>query len=57
MERPDNCPVPAHQTTVELSEAIPLEVEAGTDIALNVRVSCQAGCDLRGGLVQVTPFG
>lgn len=37
-----------HPTKVEISQPIPLEVEAGTDITLKVRVSCPFGCDLRG---------
>ena len=54
MGQPDDYgPIPVHQTTIELGDAIPSEVDAGTDVGLSVRVSCPAGCDLRGGLVQV----
>ncbi len=37
-----------HSTNVELSEPGPLEVPVGTDLVFKVRVSCPAGCDLRG---------
>lgn len=42
-----------HRTNVEMSQAIPLEFEAGTDITLKVKVSCPEGCDLRGMPVSV----
>src|SRR5688572_29720393 len=42
-----------HQTNVEMSQSIPLELEAGADIILKVKVSCPEGCDLRGMPVSV----
>jgi hypothetical protein len=45
--------IPTHQTHVEISQSIPQVVEAGTDIALTVKVSCPSGCDLRGRPVTV----
>lgn len=47
-----------HQTHVEMSQPVPLEVEVGADIALKVKVTCSSGCDLRGEPVKVmTPDG
>jgi hypothetical protein len=37
-----------HRTNLEMSQSAPLEVEAGADIILRVKVSCPEGCDLRG---------
>ena len=37
-----------HRTNVEISQSIPLEVEAGADLILKVKVSCPESCDLRG---------
>ena len=42
-----------HQTKVEMSQSVPLELEAGADIILKVKVSCSEGCDLRGIPVKV----
>ena len=42
-----------HTTTVEMIRSVPGEVEAGTEITLRVRVSCAAGCDLRGAPITV----
>src|SRR5262249_16012738 len=42
-----------HPITVELSEPPP-EVPVGTAIAFEVRVTCVAGCDLRGMAVKLT---
>jgi hypothetical protein len=42
-----------HTTTVEVIRSVPGEVEAGTEITLRVRVSCAAGCDLRGAPITV----
>lgn len=39
---------PTHSTAIELSQPAPAEVAAGADVALKVKVSCSAGCDLRG---------
>ncbi len=46
--------VHTHATTIEVIEAAPAEVAAGTDIMLKVKVSCAAGCDLGGMPVRVT---
>ena len=43
-----------HPTNVALSRPPPAEVDAGTDIALKVKVSCPWGCDLRGTAISVT---
>ena len=43
-----------HSTTVEVSEPVPSEVAVGAEIVLKVKVSCDAGCDLRGMPVKVT---
>ena len=43
----------AHQTRVEATPVVPSDIDAGSSIALRIRVSCASGCDLRGGLVQV----
>jgi len=45
--------VAAHRTNVELSQPIPLEIDAGAEIILKVKVSCPEGCDLRGMPVSV----
>src|SRR5262245_42289759 len=37
-----------HTTTIELSEPLPVEVAVGSNLTLKVKVSCSAGCDLRG---------
>jgi hypothetical protein len=42
-----------HSTAIELSEAVPGEVAVGADIVLRPKVSCSAGCDLRGLPVKV----
>ena len=42
-----------HRSVVDTSQAVPAEVEAGTDIRLNVRVTCVAGCDMRGAPIAV----
>ena len=42
-----------HETNLELSHSIPLEVAVGTEIAVKVQVWCPSGCDLRGGSVIV----
>jgi hypothetical protein len=42
-----------HETNLELSHSIPLEVAVGTEIAVKVKVWCPSGCDLRGGSVIV----
>ncbi len=42
-----------HQTNVEVTQSSPMEVDAGADIALKVKVSCSSGCDLRGKTIRV----
>ena len=42
-----------HSITLQVSEPVPPEVEAGSRVALNVNVSCARGCDLRGKQVQI----
>lgn len=42
-----------HPTKLELSQAVPREVDSGTNLTLKVNVSCPSGCDLRRGLVRV----
>ena len=46
-----------HRTRIETSQPIPLDVHAGTDVALKVRVTCASGCDLRDGRVDVIAQG
>ena len=43
----------AHQTNVEMSQAVPLELEVGAGVILKIKVSCPEGCDLRGIPVKV----
>jgi hypothetical protein len=38
--------VPTHSTNVELSEPVPPELPVGSELVLQVKVSCAAGCDL-----------
>src|SRR2546427_2555540 len=45
---------PTHFTTIEVSAPVPSEVDVGADIILKFKVSCLAGCDLRGLPVEVT---
>jgi hypothetical protein len=47
----------AHETNIDLIHSIPANVDAGTEVALRVRVSCRAACDLRGGTVRVIGQG
>jgi hypothetical protein len=35
-----------HSTTIELSEPVPAEVAAGTELVLKIKLTCAAGCDL-----------
>ncbi len=37
-----------HSTIIELAEPVPSEVPVGSDLVLQVKVSCPAGCDLSG---------
>jgi hypothetical protein len=46
--------VQKHSTTIELSEPAPAELAVGSDLVLQVKVSCPAGCDLRAVPVTVT---
>jgi len=45
--------VQSHQTNTETTQSAPPEVDAGTDIALKVKVSCPSACDLRGKTVRI----
>ena len=45
--------VQAHEMSTSMVKAALAEVDAGTDIALNVRVSCSSNCDLQGGKVRI----
>lgn len=48
----------AHRTNLELSQSILPEVEVGSRIILRAKVTCSAGCDLRGHFVEVrAPVG
>ena len=42
-----------HQTKVATCQPVPLDLEAGTAVILNVKVSCAEGCDLRGAPIKV----
>ena len=43
----------SHQTITEMIQSAPPEVDAGTDIALKIKVSCPTACDLRGKTVRI----
>ena len=43
----------SHQTITEMIQSAPPEVDAGTDIALKIMVSCPTACDLRGKTVRI----
>jgi hypothetical protein len=43
-----------HSTHVELSEPVPPELAVGSDLVVQVKVSCRSGCDLRAMPVTVT---
>jgi hypothetical protein len=45
--------VESHQTNTEMVQSAPPEVDAGTHIALKVKVSCPSACDLRGRTVRI----
>ena len=45
--------VQSHQTNTEMVQSAPPEVDAGTDIALKVKVSCPSACDQRGKTVRI----
>ena len=45
--------VQSHQTNTEMIQPPPPEVDAGTDIALKVKVSCSSACDLQGKTVRI----
>ena len=45
--------VQSHQTNTEMIRSAPREVDAGTDIALKVKVSCPSACHLRGNTVRI----
>jgi hypothetical protein len=45
--------VVAHETETAMLQTAPAEVDAGSDMALKVKVSCSSACDLRGGIVEI----
>jgi len=45
--------VESHQTNTEMIQSAPAEVDAGTDMALKVKVSCSSNCNLQGGKVRI----
>lgn len=45
--------VQTHQTSVTLLREVPAKIDAGTNIVLQVKVSCASGCDLRGRPVKI----
>ncbi len=45
--------VEAHETSTYMVKPSPPEVDAGTDIALKVEVSCPESCDLRGRIASI----
>ena len=45
--------VKAHETSTSMVKAALAELDAGTDIALKVRVLCSSACDLRGKIVKI----
>ncbi len=42
-----------HETSISMVAPYPAAVDAGTEMALNVSVSCSEGCDLRGKTVEI----
>lgn len=46
-----------HRTQIELRDPIPAEVDAGSDVAITVLVTCPSGCDLRGSRVSIMAAG
>jgi hypothetical protein len=49
--------IETHSTTIELSGPLPAEVAVGSNLTLKAKVSCSAGCDLRGLTVTVAAPG
>jgi hypothetical protein len=47
----------AHETTLSVVTTAPAEFDAGTDMALKVRVACSSACDLRGRTVRILAQG
>ncbi|HEY7299025.1 MAG TPA: hypothetical protein VH684_14045 [Xanthobacteraceae bacterium] len=43
-----------HATRIEFEDAPPTEIPVGSDIALQIKVTCCAGCDLDGAQIDVT---
>ncbi len=43
----------AHKTSVSFVEAVPAELDAGSDLTLKVKVACVSHCDLRGRPVRI----
>jgi hypothetical protein len=47
----------AHITALSLDTAVPAVVDAGTDVSLQVKATCDPGCNLRGGLIRIVDSG
>ncbi len=47
----------AHVTSLSMAKTAPAEIDAGTDMALKIRVSCSGACDLRGQMVKILAQG
>jgi hypothetical protein len=45
--------VQEHETSIAMVRAAPAELDAGSDMVLNVSVSCSSVCDLRGKIVEI----
>jgi hypothetical protein len=43
----------SHHTNTEMIQSAPQQVDAGSDIALKVKVACSSGCDLRDKAVRI----
>ena len=55
MERLVTEGIQTHETSTSMAKAALAELDAGTDIALKVRLSCSSGCDLGGKIVKIIP--
>lgn len=42
-----------HETSISVVKPAPAEVDAGSEMALNISVSCASACDLRGEIVEI----
>jgi hypothetical protein len=45
--------VKAHPTSISIVEPVPAEIDAGSDMALKIRVLCASGCNLLGGRIRI----